>query len=122
MQLVWRETKLNAFPNCKLIITKVNYLSTDFFQRMVYREICIVVTINFTIFVGYKRLTRFFISYNIFIMSQLKVFISYSSLDKSLAGLFKQCFENYAGFSVFLAHEDISPALDWELKIIKEFL
>ncbi|VVA44151.1 conserved hypothetical protein [Candidatus Roizmanbacteria bacterium] len=52
-------------------------------------------------------------------MSQLKVFISYSSLDKSLAGLFKQCFENYAGFSVFLAHEDISPALDWELKIIK---
>lgn len=52
-------------------------------------------------------------------MNRLKVFISYSSRDKSLAGLFKQCFENYAGFSVFLAHEDISPALDWELNIIK---
>lgn len=52
-------------------------------------------------------------------MNQLKVFVSYSSQDKSLAGLFKQCFENYAGFSVFLAHEDISPALDWELNIIK---
>lgn len=52
-------------------------------------------------------------------MRQLKVFISYSSQDKVLAGLFKQCFENYAGFSVFLAHEDIAPALDWELNIIK---
>lgn len=52
-------------------------------------------------------------------MKQLKVFISYSSQDKSLAGLFKQCFEDYAGFSVFLAHEDISPALEWELKLIK---
>jgi len=52
-------------------------------------------------------------------MEQLKVFISYSSQDKSLAGLFKQCFENYAGFSVFLAHEDISPASEWEIKIIK---
>jgi hypothetical protein len=52
-------------------------------------------------------------------MGQLKVFISYSSQDKSLAGLFKQCFEEYAGFSVFLAHEDIAPALEWELKIIK---
>lgn len=52
-------------------------------------------------------------------MSQLKVFISYSSQDKNLGGLFKQCFEEYAGFSVFLAHEDISPALEWEFKIIK---
>jgi hypothetical protein len=53
-------------------------------------------------------------------MDLLKVFISYSSQDKVLGGLFKQCFENYAGFSVFLAHEDISPALEWELKIVKK--
>lgn len=52
-------------------------------------------------------------------MKKLKVFISYSSDDKFIGGLFKQCFENYAGFSVFLAHEDIFPALEWELKIIK---
>mgnify|MGYP001610573014 FL=1 len=52
-------------------------------------------------------------------MNQLKVFISYSSLDGHIAGLFKQGFRNYAGFSVFLAHEDIAPALEWELKIIK---
>jgi hypothetical protein len=52
-------------------------------------------------------------------MSGLKVFISYSSDDKFVGRLFKQYFENYSGFSVFLAHEDISPALEWELKIIK---
>lgn len=52
-------------------------------------------------------------------MKNLKVFISYSSQDKYLSGLFKRCFEEYAGFSVFLAHEDIVPALEWELKIIK---
>lgn len=53
-------------------------------------------------------------------MSQLKVFISYCSEDRELGRLFKTCFENYAGFSVFLAHEDIYPATEWELKIIKE--
>ncbi len=53
-------------------------------------------------------------------MESLKVFISYSSKDKELGRLFKTYFENYAGFSVFLAHEDISPATEWELKIIKE--
>lgn len=53
-------------------------------------------------------------------MNQLKVFISYSSEDKRLGRLFKTCFENYAGFLVFLAHEDILPATEWELKIIKE--
>jgi hypothetical protein len=52
-------------------------------------------------------------------MKILKVFISYSSLDGRIAGLFKKCFEEYAGFSIFLAHEDIAPALEWELKIIK---
>lgn len=53
-------------------------------------------------------------------MNQLKVFISYSSEDRFLGRFFKQSFENYVGFSVFLAHEDISPATEWELKIIKE--
>lgn len=53
-------------------------------------------------------------------MSRLNVFISYSSQDKLLAGLFKQSFEKYAGFSVFLAHEDIAPALEWQIKIIKK--
>jgi len=52
-------------------------------------------------------------------MGIFKVFISYSSHDKQLGGLFKQSFEKYAGFSVFLAHDDISPALEWEVKIIK---
>lgn len=52
-------------------------------------------------------------------MDRLKVFISYSSKDKILGGLFKQCFETYTGFQVFLAHDDISPALEWELEIIK---
>jgi hypothetical protein len=50
---------------------------------------------------------------------ELKVFISYSSQDNHIGGLFKQCFLDYVGFSVFLAHEDIAPALEWELKIIK---
>jgi len=53
-------------------------------------------------------------------VNRLKIFISYSSEDKGLGRLFKTCFENYVGFSVFLAHEDISPATEWELKIIKE--
>ena len=52
-------------------------------------------------------------------MNQLKTFISYSSEDKLIGKLFKRCFENYAGFSVFLAHEDIAPATEWELKIAK---
>lgn len=53
-------------------------------------------------------------------MKHLKVFISYSSDDKKLARLFKSCFITYAGFLVFLAHEDIVPASEWELKIIEE--
>lgn len=52
-------------------------------------------------------------------MARLRIFISYSSKDKILSGLFKQCFETYTGFQVFLAHDDISPALEWELEIIK---
>ena len=52
-------------------------------------------------------------------MKQLKIFISYSSQDKLIAGSFKRYFEEYAGFLVFLAHEDIAPALEWELKIIR---
>jgi hypothetical protein len=42
----------------------------------------------------------------------MKVFLSYSSLDKELAGQIKHELENY-GLSVFLAHEDIEPLAEW---------
>lgn len=53
-------------------------------------------------------------------MNRLKVFISYSSKDSYLAHSFKTFFKDYAGFSVFLAHEDIFPATEWEVKIVNE--
>jgi hypothetical protein len=49
----------------------------------------------------------------------MKVFLSYSSLDKKLAGDIKQNLENY-GFDVFLAHEDIEPTTEWANKILTE--
>ena len=48
----------------------------------------------------------------------LHVFISYSSVDKVYAGELKDYLKGY-GLSVFLAHEDIRPTLDWQKEILK---
>ena len=52
-------------------------------------------------------------------MSKLLVFISYSSANKHLAGNIKKCFQTYSGFEVFVAHDDIMPATNWEINILK---
>ena len=49
----------------------------------------------------------------------LRIFISYSSEDKELAGKFKASLDDY-GFETFLAHEDIEFGAEWEEKIIQE--
>ena len=49
---------------------------------------------------------------------QLRVFLSYSSIDKKLAGEIKQNLESF-NFEVFLAHEDIEPAIEWQEEIIR---
>ena len=46
----------------------------------------------------------------------IRIFISYSSDDKSLAGQIKLMLERY-GLSVFLAHDDIPPLRDWQEEI-----
>lgn len=48
----------------------------------------------------------------------LRVFVSYSSDDKFLAGEIKRILEQY-GLSVFLAHDDIEPLCDWQEEISK---
>ncbi|HEX2897167.1 MAG TPA: toll/interleukin-1 receptor domain-containing protein [candidate division Zixibacteria bacterium] len=50
----------------------------------------------------------------------LKVFLSYSSLDRILAGKVKSELVKY-GVNVFLAHEDIEPSEEW-INIIQENL
>ena len=49
----------------------------------------------------------------------LKVFISYSTNDKILAGELKSTLE-YFGFDVFLAHHDLHPTVEWQKKILEE--
>lgn len=49
----------------------------------------------------------------------MKVFLSYSSSDKKLAGKVKEALEDY-GLEVFLAHEDINPSDEWVETIIAE--
>lgn len=51
-------------------------------------------------------------------MEKLSIFISYSSSDKKAAGLLKSYITSFAGFSCFLAHEDIMPSQNWEDKIL----
>lgn len=46
-----------------------------------------------------------------------RIFASYSSLDRNLAGTIKDCLENYS-LSVFLAHEDIKPTVDWQNELV----
>jgi len=50
-------------------------------------------------------------------MKKLNVFLSYSNIDKKNAGLLKQYLETYNGFSVFLAHSDITASSNWREKI-----
>jgi hypothetical protein len=49
----------------------------------------------------------------------LRIFISYSSHDKVLAGKIKVALDMY-GFDTFLAHEDIDLGVEWEKQIIRE--
>ncbi len=52
-------------------------------------------------------------------MSNLKVFLSYHSSDKSLAGEIKLHLTRY-GLDIFLAHEDIEPTEEWQARILSE--
>lgn len=47
----------------------------------------------------------------------LRVFVSYSTNDKLLAGAIKNDLAHY-GIDVFLAHEDITPSADWQSTIL----
>lgn len=51
--------------------------------------------------------------------SQMKIFLSYSSQDKTIAGQIKWSLERF-GFEVFLAHEDIEPSSEWQEAIIEQ--
>jgi hypothetical protein len=53
-------------------------------------------------------------------LSKLSVFVSYSVKDKELAGHIKKCLEEYFGLQIFLAHNDISPATEWEPEIVEK--
>jgi len=49
----------------------------------------------------------------------VRVFLSYSTKDKEIAGEIKTKLEEL-GLEVFLAHEDISPSSDWQKVILEE--
>ncbi len=49
----------------------------------------------------------------------MKIFLSYSHLDKRLAGKIKMYLRQY-GVKVFLAHDDIEPSEEWADKILEE--
>lgn len=51
--------------------------------------------------------------------SVFKFFISYSHLDKEIAGKLKESLEGF-GLKAFLAHEDIEPSEEWQRAIIRE--
>lgn len=52
-------------------------------------------------------------------MDRVKVFIGYSSEQKSIGGKFKSFTEDYCGYKVFIAHDDIPGSFVWEDEIIK---
>ncbi len=52
-------------------------------------------------------------------MESIKVFISYSSVQKNIGGRFKACLTSYCGYETFIAHSDIPGSLIWEDEIIK---
>lgn len=49
---------------------------------------------------------------------KVRVFISYSSKDREVAGSLKRFLEKY-GLEVFLAHEDIKPTINWQEEIMQ---
>jgi hypothetical protein len=49
----------------------------------------------------------------------MRFFISYSHNDKAIAGQLKNNLE-YFGFEAFLAHEDIKPTEEWQVRILEE--
>jgi hypothetical protein len=51
--------------------------------------------------------------------SPILAFLSYSSEDKILAGEIKEVLESYWNFSIFLAHEDLDPGVEWESEILR---
>lgn len=52
------------------------------------------------------------------IPKSIRLFISYSTKDKILAGKIKTFLSSF-GIEVFLAHEDISPSLEWQDVILQ---
>ncbi len=52
-------------------------------------------------------------------MNRLKIFLSYNSSDKLIAGNIKRQLEAY-GVKVFLAHQDIKPTEEWHDRILAE--
>jgi len=52
------------------------------------------------------------------IVETIRVFLSYSTSDKTLAGKIKSWLEYY-GLKVFLAHEDIIPSAEWQKIILQ---
>lgn len=52
-------------------------------------------------------------------MDRVTAFISYSSTQKTIGGKFKSYIEDYCGYEVFIAHDDILGSLVWEDEIIK---
>lgn len=53
-------------------------------------------------------------------MQRLQVFISYSDLDKLIAGKLKEYLITYCGYNAFLAHEDMVPSKNFKEEIIKK--
>jgi hypothetical protein len=49
---------------------------------------------------------------------QVNVFLSYSVVDREIAGRLKKELENF-GLSIFLAHEDIEPSEEWQKTILE---
>src|SRR5258706_15187652 len=50
---------------------------------------------------------------------KVQAFLSYSGKDRKLAGELKEGLEA-CGLSVFLAHEDIEPSVEWQTRILAE--
>ncbi|MFY9484152.1 MAG: toll/interleukin-1 receptor domain-containing protein [Patescibacteria group bacterium] len=50
--------------------------------------------------------------------STIRIFLSYSTKDKELAGRIKSGLESY-GIEIFLAHEDIIPSHEWQEVILR---
>src|SRR3989344_3293056 len=53
-------------------------------------------------------------------MDYIKVFISYSSEERKVAGLLRDFLQEYCGYKVFLAHDDMIPATNFKEGIKKE--